>query len=73
MSSIALVVARGHSAGRVRGRSMDDQEVCFLYATQEPPHACVSWAGIRASGKRSGGDGRRVVVCAVVSITEDVL
>ena len=36
---------------------MDDQEACFLYASQEPPPECVSWAGIRASGRVSGGDG----------------
>ncbi len=56
-SSTAHVVGRGQSTGRVRGLIMDDHEVYFLYASQEPPPACVRWAGIRASGKRSGGDG----------------
>ena len=57
VSSNAHVVARGQSVGRVRGRIMDDQEACFLYASHEPPPECVSWAGIRASGRVSGEDG----------------
>ncbi len=57
VSSTAHVVARGQSSGRVRGRIMDDHGVCFLYASQEPPLACVSRAGIRASGRGSGVDG----------------
>jgi hypothetical protein len=36
VSSTVLVVVLGQSAGKVRGRTMDDQGVCFLYASQEP-------------------------------------
>ena len=57
VSSTAHVVVLGQSAGRVRGRTMDDQGACFLYANQEPPPVCVRCAGIRASGMVSGGDG----------------
>ncbi len=57
VSSTAHVVVLGQSAGRVRGRTMDDHGACFLYASQEPPPVCVRWAGMWASGKRSGGDG----------------
>ena len=57
VSSTAHVMVLGQSAGRVRGRTMDDQEACFLYASQKPPPVCVRWAGIRASGMRSGGNG----------------
>ena len=32
VSSTAHVVVFGQSAGRVRRRTMDDQEACFLYA-----------------------------------------
>ena len=56
-SSTAHVVVLGQSAGRVRSRTMDDQEACFLYANQEPPPVCVRGAGIRASGMVSGRDG----------------
>ena len=55
--STAHVVLLGQSAGSVRGRIMEDQEACFLYASQEPPPACVRCVEIRASGKVSGGDG----------------
>ena len=55
--STAHVVMLGQSAGSVRGRTMEDQDACFLYASQEPPPACVRSVGIRASGKVSGGDG----------------
>ena len=55
--STAQVVLLGQSAGSVRGLAMDDHGACFLYANQEPPPACVRCAGIRASGKVSGGDG----------------
>ncbi len=54
VSSTAHVVVLGQSAGRVRGRTMDDQGACFLYANQEPPPACVRCVGIRASGMVSG-------------------
>ena len=57
VNSIAHVVVLGQSAGRVRGRTMDDQGVCFLYASQEPPPAWVRVVGMRATGKPSGGDG----------------
>ncbi len=57
VNSIAHVVVLGQSAGRVRGRTMDDQGVFFLYASQEPPPAWVMVVGMRASGKPSGGDG----------------
>ena len=57
VSSTAHVVLLEQSAGRVTGRTMDDHEACFLYASQEPPPVCVRWAGMRASGMRSGGDG----------------
>jgi len=57
VSSTAHVVVLGQSAGKVRGRTMDDQGACFLYANQEPPPACVRYAGIRASGKVSGREG----------------
>jgi hypothetical protein len=57
VDSTAHVVVLGQSAGRVRGRTMDDQGVCFFYASQEPPPAWVRVAGMRASGKSSGGDG----------------
>ncbi len=56
VSSTAHVVLLGHLAGRVRGRTMDDQGACFLYANQEPPPVGVRCAGIRASGMVSGGD-----------------
>ena len=55
--SIAHVVLLGQSAGSVRGRTVEDQGACFLYASYEPPPACVRCAGIRASSKVSGGDG----------------
>jgi len=57
VSSTAHVVVLGQSAGRVRGRTMDDQGACFLYASQEPPPACVRCVGIRASGIVSCEDG----------------
>jgi hypothetical protein len=57
VSSAAHVVVLGHSIGRVRGRTMDDQGACFFNANQEPPPACVRCAGIRASGMVFGGDG----------------
>ncbi len=57
VSSTAHVVVRGQSAGRVRGRTMDDQGVSFLYASKEPPPARVRVVGMRASGKPSEGDG----------------
>ena len=57
VSSTAHVVVLGQADGRVRGRTMDDQGACFLYASQEPPPACVRCAGIRASGRVSGEEG----------------
>ncbi len=57
VSCTAHLVVLGHSAGRVGGRTMDDQGACFLYANQELPPACVRCAGKRASGMVSGGDG----------------
>jgi len=54
--STAHVVLLGQSAGSVRGRTMEDQGAWFLYASHEPPPACVRCAGIRASGRVSGGD-----------------
>ncbi len=57
VSSTAHVAVPGQSAGRLRGRTMDNQGACFLYATQEPPPACVRCVGIRASGMVSGEDG----------------
>ena len=55
--SMANVVLLGHSAGSVRGRTMEDQGAYFLYANHVPPPACVRCVRIRASGKASGGDG----------------
>ena len=55
--SNAHIVVLGQSAGRMRGRTMDDQRAYFFYANQEPPPLCVRWAGMRASGMRSGWDG----------------
>ena len=57
VSSTAHVVVLGQFAGRVRGRTEEDQGACFLYANQEPPPACVRCAGMRASGMVSAGDG----------------
>ncbi len=57
VSSTAHVVVLGQSAGSVRGRTMDDQGVCFLYAIHAPPPAWVREVGMRASGKPSEGDG----------------
>ena len=57
LSSTAHVVVLRQSAGRVRGRTMDDQGASFFYAIQEPPPACVRCVGIRASGRVSGEDG----------------
>ena len=55
--SMAHVVLLGHSAGSARGRTMEDQGACFLYAGHVPPPACVWCVGIRASGKAPGGGG----------------
>ena len=57
VSSTAHVVVLGQSAGRVRGRTMDNQGAFFFNANQEPPPVCVRCVGIRASGMMSGGDG----------------
>ncbi len=50
-------VLLGKSAGSVRGLTMEDLGAVFVYASHEPPPACVRCAGIRASGKVSGRDG----------------
>ena len=55
--SMGHVALLEHSADSVRGRTMEDQGACFLYANHVPPPACVRCVGIRASGKASGGDG----------------
>ena len=47
--STTHVVLLGQSAGSVRGRTMEDQGACFLYASHEPPPACVRCAGIWTS------------------------
>lgn len=47
----------GQFAGNVRGRTMDDQGVRFLYAIHAPPPAWVREVGMRASGSPSAGDG----------------
>ena len=57
VSSTAQVVVLGQSSGRNRDRMLDDHGACFLYASHEPPPACVRCAGMRASGIVSGGDG----------------
>ena len=57
VSSTAHVVVLGQSAGRVRGRTMDDKGACFFNANQKSPPVYVRCAGIRASGMMSGGDG----------------
>jgi hypothetical protein len=54
---MAQMVVLGQSVGSVRGRTMDDQGVCFLYAIHAPPPAWVREVGMRASGKPSEGDG----------------
>ncbi len=51
------VVLLGQSAGSVRGLTMEDLWAVFVYASHEPPPACVRCAGVRASGRVSGGDG----------------
>ncbi len=55
--TFAHVLVLGQSAGRLRGRTKDDQGACFLYAIQEPPPACVRCDEIRASGTVSCKDG----------------
>ncbi len=55
--STAQVVLLGQSAGSVRGLAIEDQGAVFVYASHEPPPACVRCAGVRASGKVSGRDG----------------
>ena len=57
VSSTPHMLGLGQSAGRLSGRIVEDQEACFLYASQDPPPACVRCVGIRASGRPSGGDG----------------
>ena len=57
VSSTAHVVAMGQSAGSVRGLTMEAHGAVFVYASHEPPPACVRCAGVRASGRVSGGDG----------------
>jgi hypothetical protein len=57
VSSIAQMLGLGQFAGRVRGRTMDDHGVCFLYTIQAPPPAWVREVGMRASGSPSDGDG----------------
>ena len=39
VNSIAQVLVLGQFAGNVRGRTMDDQGVRFLYAIHAPPPA----------------------------------
>ena len=50
--SIAHMVLLGQSAGSVRGRTMEDQGACFLYASQEPPPRVVEVC--RDTGFRQG-------------------
>ena len=57
VGSTAHVVMLGQSAGRLRGRTMDDQGASFFYANQEPHPASVRCVGIRASGMVSDEDG----------------
>jgi hypothetical protein len=54
---MAQMVVLGQPDGSVRGRTMDDHGVCFLYAIQAPPPAWVREVGMRASGRTSEGDG----------------
>ncbi len=55
--STAQVVLLGQSAGSVRGLTMEAHGAVFVYASHEPPPACVRCAGVRASGKVFGRDG----------------
>ncbi len=51
--STTQVVLLGQSAGSVRGLTVEDQGAVFVYASHEPPPACVRCAGVRVSGRVS--------------------
>ncbi len=55
--STAQIVLMGQSAGSVRGLTMENHGTVFVYDSHEPPPACVRCAGVRTSGRVSGGDG----------------
>ena len=57
VSYMAHVEAIRHVTGSVRLRIFIAHEACLLYAIQHPPPLCVVWAGRRASGSVSLGDG----------------